>query len=61
MPVVVLDGLESVRESGETPMTDIWKVRSTAARLGYPEAVSWLEEHQHEYSEGLFRGFVTAE
>ena len=59
MPVVVLDGLETVRESGETPMTDVPKVQYIAARLGYPEAASWLEEHRHEYSEGLFRGFVT--
>jgi hypothetical protein len=57
--VVVLDGIETVRESEETPMTDISKVQYIAARLGYPEAASWLEAHQHEYSEGLFRGFVT--
>ena len=57
--MVVLDGLETVRESGETSMTDISKVQYIATRLGYPEAASWLEEHRHEYSEGLFRGFVT--
>ena len=61
MPVVVLDGLETVRESGETPMSDILKVQYIAAQLGYPETASWLKEHPHEYSEGLFRGFVTAE
>jgi Domain of unknown function (DUF5049) len=61
VPVAVLDGLETVRESGDIPMTDIPKVRYIAARLGYPETASWLKEHQHEYSEGLFRGFVTAE
>ena len=59
--MAVLDGLETVKESGETPMTDIPKVQYIAARLGYPEAESWLDEHQHEYSEGLFRGFVATE
>ena len=57
--MVVFDGLETVRESGETPMTDLAKVQYLAARLGYREAASWLKEHPHEYSEGLFRGFVS--
>ena len=61
VPVVVFDGLETVKESGDTPMSDISKVQYIAARLGYPETASWLKEHPQEYSEGLFRGFVTAE
>ena len=59
--MVVFDGLETVRESGETPMSDISQVQYLAARLGYPETASWLKEHHQEYSEGLFRGFVAAE
>ena len=59
VPTAVLDGLETVRESGETNMQDAAKVQAIAARLGYPEVVSWIEDHPHEYQEGIFRGFVT--
>ena len=58
VPTAVLDGLETVRESGETNMQDATKVQATATRLGYPEVVSWIEDHPHEYQEGIFRGFV---
>ena len=61
VPTVVLDGLETVRESGETNLQDSTKVQTTATRLGYPEVVAWIEEHPHEYQEGIFRGFVAAE
>ena len=59
VPTAVLDGLETVRESGETNMQDATKVQAIASRLGYPEVVSWIEDHPHEYQEGIFRGFVT--
>jgi len=58
LPTAVLDGLESVRESGEANMQDRRVVQAEAARLGYPEAVEWIEDHPHEYTEGVFRGFV---
>ena len=60
VPTTVLDGLETVRESGETNLQDVRKVQATATRLGYPEVVAWIEDHPHEYREGIFRGFVTA-
>jgi len=60
VPTAVLDGLESVRESGETNMQDTAKVQAIATRLGYPEVAAWIEDHAHEYQEGIFRGFVTA-
>ena len=40
VPTAVLDGLESVRESGETNLQDVRKVQATATRLGYPEVVA---------------------
>jgi hypothetical protein len=58
VPTPVLDGLETVRESGETNMQDSAKVQALATRLGYPEVVPWIEEHLQEYQEGIFRGFV---
>ncbi len=61
VPTAVLDGLETVRESGETNMQDARKVQAIAAYLGYPEVVAWIEDHPHEYQEGIFRGFVATE
>jgi hypothetical protein len=57
LPTAVLDGLETIRESGETDMQDAAKVQAIATRLGYPEAAAWIDDHPHEYQEGLFRGF----
>jgi len=59
LPTSVLDGLESVREC-EVNMQDSAKVQAIATRLGYPEVAAWIEDHPHEYQEGIFRGFVTA-
>ncbi len=61
VPTAVLDGLETVQESGETHMQDSAKVQAIAADLGYPEVVAWIDEHPHEYQEGISRGFVAAE
>ena len=61
VPVPVFDGLETVRESGETDLQDSKKVQALAARLGYPEVGTWIEHHPHEYQEGIFRGFVLSE
>jgi len=59
VPTAVLDGLETVRESGEmNNMTDHQAVQAVAARLGYPETVEWIGDHPHNYTEGVFRGFV---
>ena len=61
VPVAVFDGLETVQESGETSMVDHEVVQEIAARMGYPETALWVREHQHEYLEDIFRGFVVAE
>ncbi len=42
-------------------MVDHQAVQELAARIGYPEAALWVWEHQYEYLEGVFRGFVVAE
>ena len=57
----MFEGLGAVQESGQTNMLDYQAVRAVATRMGYPEAALWVREHQHEYSEGIFRGFVTTE
>ena len=57
----MFEGLGAVQELGQTNMLDHQAVHSIATRMGYPEAALWVDEHPHEYSEGLFRGFVAAE
>ena len=61
VPTVVFYGLETVQESRETSMLDHQAVQEIAERLGYPETALWVREHQHEYLEGVSRGFVVAE
>jgi len=51
LPTAMIDGLESVRESGETDMQDSAKVQAIATRLGYHEAAAWIEDHPYEYQE----------
>jgi Domain of unknown function (DUF5049) len=57
----VSEGLEVVQESGETNMLDYQAVQDIAIRMGYPETAQWVHEHRHEYSEGIFRGFLSTE
>ena len=61
VPSAVFEGLGAVQESGQTNMLDYQTVRAVATRMGYSEAALWVCEHQQEYSEGIFRGFVAAE
>ncbi len=61
VPPAVFEGLEVVQQLGQTSMLDHQAVQVIATRIGYPEAALWVREHQHEYSEGLFRGFVAAQ
>jgi len=58
VPSAVFEGLGAVQEPGQTNMLDYQAVRSIATRMGYPEAALWVDKHRHEYSKGLFRGFV---
>ncbi len=63
VPAGVLEGIEAVRESGETNMFDIWRVSSLAQRFGYPETAAWLVEegNQRAYVRGMLRGFEAGE
>lgn len=59
--------LGGVREAGgrpgdgQTNILDHQAVRTIVTRMGYLGAALWVAEHRHEYSEGLFCGFVAAE
>ena len=63
VPADVLEGIELVRESGETNMFDIRRVSSLAQRFGYPETAAWLleEENQRAYVRRMFSGFEAGE
>ncbi len=61
VPTAVFDGLETVQETRETSMLDPRAVQEIAYRLGYPETTMWVREHEHEYLEGVSRGFVVEE
>ncbi len=61
VPSAVFEGLGAVQESGQTNMLDYQAVQDIATRMGYPETAQWVREHQHLYSEGIFRGFVSTE
>lgn len=61
IPTAVFDGLETIQETREASMLDHRTVQEMADRLGYSETALWVREHQHEYLEGVSRGFVVAE
>jgi hypothetical protein len=61
LPSAVFEGLETVQRLREASMENDQAVRDIATRMGDLETARWLEEHRHEYHEGLFRGFVAAE
>jgi hypothetical protein len=53
----VLDGLDTVSESGLVKMVDRSRVVSLCFELGYPEAAFWVQENPAEYSQGIVCGF----
>lgn len=61
VPSSMFEGLEVVQESEETNMLGYQVVQDIAISMGYFETALWVREHRREYSEGIFRGFVTGE
>jgi hypothetical protein len=53
----VLDGLDTVSESGLVKMVERSRVVSLCFELGYPETAFWVEENPAEYSQGIVHGF----
>ena len=60
VPSVVFEGLEAVQGLRKVNMADYEAVQYIAARVGHSETASWIEGHRHDYSKGLFLGFVAA-
>jgi len=61
LPKAVFEGLEAVQGLRQANMDDHQAVQEIAALRGYVETARWIEEHQHDYSEGFYRGFAAAE
>ncbi len=57
VPRAVLDGIEAVRQTGETNMFDRPRVIELAHSLGFYEAALWVHDHSDLYARGIFAGF----
>jgi hypothetical protein len=57
IPKRVLEQLESVRRYTRTEVLDIPTIRHVAMETHKPALVVWIDEHQHEYGQGLLNGF----
>ena len=53
----VLEGLETIRESGELNMFDYLGVMRLAQELRYKETDEWLQNNKDAYAQGIFKGF----
>ncbi len=57
----VLEGLEAVKQSGNTDMIDTREVQALAYIMGYQDAAWWIEYFPNLYDAGLVHGFIAAE
>lgn len=59
----VLEGLEAVRESGQTNMFDRESVVAIALQLGYRQTALWVNDkaNREQYASGIFEGFESEE
>lgn len=57
----VLEGLEAVKQSGNTDMIDTREVQALAYIMGYQDAAWWIEYFPNLYDAGLIHGFMAAE
>ena len=56
MSDTVFDQILAIRETGETNMFDVPRVREIAAREGYFELLDYLEENTAGYSRFILTG-----
>jgi hypothetical protein len=60
-PRAVIDGIETLRQTGRTNMMDRRIVQVIANDLELWEVVIWLEDNPKDYGRGLFHGFEADE
>jgi hypothetical protein len=61
IPREVLEELESVGRYTRAEVLDIPTIRQVAMETGKPALVVWIDEHEHEYGQGLLNGFQAAD
>jgi len=61
VPAAVYEGLEAVRQSGETNMFDRPRVIELAEMMGFDETAEWVRDHRSEYARLLFAGVTIDE
>jgi hypothetical protein len=57
IPAEVLKGLEAVRRYTGTDAPDIPTLRYVASERGQRALVVWIDQHEHDYAQGLLNGF----
>ena len=57
VPPEVAVGLQAVRDSKTTNMSDASLASIQAVALGYPETADWIGKNTKAYLEGIYRGF----
>jgi len=57
IPQKVFDGIEAVRQSGLTNMLDRNYVQVLCDKMGFYEAVIWIEDNKKEHARAIFEGF----
>ena len=57
IPAFVFEGIEAVRDSGKTSMSDSLAMRDLAKLIGYPATAQWIEWHPTLYAAGVHYGF----
>lgn len=57
VPDPVYEGLEFVRDSGETNMAAYNTVMRLAHDNGFHATVTWMDENKEEYYQGFMNGF----
>ena len=61
IPTAVFEGLEAVRQRGETNMFDRPRVIELAEMMGYDETADWVRSNRELYARLLFNGVVVDE
>ncbi len=59
VPEEVLEGPKAVRRYAATDVLDIPTLRFLAQEWGQDALAVWVDEHPHEYAQGVLYGFRT--
>jgi hypothetical protein len=54
----IIEGIRSIRESGETNMFNYHRVMKIANDRGMFQVVTWMYDNKEEYIQGILSGFT---